>query len=62
MVVPNRDKWSGDHCMDPGLVPGVLFSSRKLRQTRATLVDLAPTVLSAFGLSPASGTEGKALF
>ena len=62
MVVPNRDKWSGDHCMDPGLVPGVLFSSRKLRQTRASLVDLAPTVLAAFGLAPAGSTEGKPLF
>jgi predicted AlkP superfamily phosphohydrolase/phosphomutase len=62
MVAANKDKWSGDHCMDPPLVPGVLFSSRKLRETRATLVDLAPTILSAFGLPPAAGTEGKPLF
>jgi predicted AlkP superfamily phosphohydrolase/phosphomutase len=62
MVAPNKDKWSGDHCMDPGLVPGVLFSSRKLRETKASLVDMAPTVLSAFGLTPRNPTEGKALF
>jgi predicted AlkP superfamily phosphohydrolase/phosphomutase len=62
MVTPNKDKWSGDHCMDPGLVPGVLFSSKKLRERRAFLIDLAPTILSHFGLPPASGTEGKALF
>ncbi len=62
MVFANKDKWSGDHCMDPTLVPGVLFSSRKLRERRAFLVDLAPTILSYFGLAPASGTEGKALF
>ncbi|MDX1626359.1 MAG: alkaline phosphatase family protein [Wenzhouxiangellaceae bacterium] len=24
---PNRQKWSGDHCIDPHLVPGVLFTS-----------------------------------
>jgi predicted AlkP superfamily phosphohydrolase/phosphomutase len=62
MVVPNTDKWSGDHCMDPSLVPGVLFSSRKLRERRASLVDLAPTILSLYGLSPAGAIEGKPLF
>ena len=62
MVVPNKDKWSGDHCMDPSLVPGVLFSSRKLRETRASLVDLAPTILSVFGVAAGSATEGKPLF
>jgi hypothetical protein len=24
---PNRQKWSGDHCIDPALVPGVLFAN-----------------------------------
>jgi predicted AlkP superfamily phosphohydrolase/phosphomutase len=61
-VTANKDRWSGDHCMDPALVPGVLFSSRKLRERRASLVDLAPTILSVFGLTPAGATEGKALF
>jgi predicted AlkP superfamily phosphohydrolase/phosphomutase len=28
---PNRDHWGADHCMDPALVPGVLFSNRSLR-------------------------------
>ena len=27
LIEPNRQKWSGDHCIDPELVPGVLFSS-----------------------------------
>jgi predicted AlkP superfamily phosphohydrolase/phosphomutase len=62
MVAPNKDRWSGDHCMDPALVPGVLFSSKKLRERRASLVDLAPTILSHFGLSPEGATEGKVLF
>ena len=27
LLEPNRQKWSGDHCIDPALVPGVLFSN-----------------------------------
>ncbi len=27
---PNHDRWSGDHCIDPQWVPGVLFSSEPL--------------------------------
>lgn len=27
LLEPNRQKWSGDHCMDPALVPGVLFAN-----------------------------------
>jgi len=29
LMEPNRQKWSGDHCIDPELVPGVLFTSFK---------------------------------
>ncbi len=27
---PNRDQWSGDHCVDPSIVPGVLFATEGL--------------------------------
>ena len=29
LIEPNAQKWSGDHCIDPHLVPGVLFTSFK---------------------------------
>lgn len=29
LVEDNRQRWSGDHCIDPSLVPGVLFTSFK---------------------------------
>ena len=32
---PNRDQWSGDHCIDPQWVPGVLFSSQSLWHSSA---------------------------
>jgi len=51
----NRKAWGGDHCGDHRLVPGVLFSSRKLRTGGHALTDLAPTVLGFFKV-PIPGT------
>ena len=61
-LVDNPDKWSGDHCMDPSLVPGVLVSSRPLPTARAALIDLAPTILRHFDVPPLPEMEGRALF
>lgn len=51
VLEPNRDKWSGDHCVDPVHVPGVLLSNRKLRAGDWSLTDFAPTVQAFFGLA-----------
>jgi predicted AlkP superfamily phosphohydrolase/phosphomutase len=48
-VLDNTDAWSGDHCIDPSLVSGVLLSSRPLRQPTPQLENVAPTILRAFG-------------
>lgn len=59
IVERNHDKWSGDHCMHPSHVPGVLFTNRAVDVSRASLYDLAPTVLSYFGVErpePMAGT------
>ena len=32
LFTTNTDKWSGDHCIDPQLVPGVLFTNFQLNQ------------------------------
>jgi len=50
-LVDNRDAWSGDHCMDPAVVPGILLSSRPLHQTPAGLQELAAAILDEFGVS-----------
>lgn len=47
-VLDNTDAWSGDHCVDPQFVPGVLLSNRALPQGTVRLEDLAPTILQAF--------------
>jgi len=57
----NRKAWSGDHCVDPKLVPGVLFSNRKLEAEDPGIEDMAPTALHLFGMEPPHWMEGKPL-
>jgi len=57
----NAKKWSGDHCMLPEMVPGVLFSNRRLAEERPGIGDLAPTLLDAFGITPPSYMDGAVL-
>jgi predicted AlkP superfamily phosphohydrolase/phosphomutase len=53
--------WSGDHCIDPACVPGVLFSSLKLNAAQPSIMDVAPTVLDLFGLEPPAHMDGRTL-
>jgi predicted AlkP superfamily phosphohydrolase/phosphomutase len=55
----NLKAWSGDHCIDPRLVPGVLFSTHKFIEEKPAIVDVAPTILKLFGLALPSHFDGK---
>ena len=57
----NTKRWSGDHCIDPGFVPGVFFSNRTLEAKGASIIDIAPTVLKLFGIEKPAYMEGKPL-
>ena len=57
----NTKAWSGDHCMDPSLVPGVLFCNRKVDTERCRLMDIGPTVLDMFGVDIPGHMDGKKL-
>jgi len=57
----NIKAWSGDHCIDPEIVPGVLFCNRKIGQKKASIVDIAPTVLKLFGIKPPAHMDGTSL-
>ena len=57
----NVKTWSGDHIIDPALVPGVLFMNRPFRGESARLVDLAPTILAALGVPEGPAMEGSSL-
>jgi predicted AlkP superfamily phosphohydrolase/phosphomutase len=50
VIVNNTDEWSGDHCMDPDAVPGVLFSSRALAKPAPNLQSLAAAIVAEFGV------------
>ncbi len=56
----NLKKWSGDHIMDPSIVPGILLTNFKINRNNPNLMDIAPTVLSCFGMY-ALNMEGKTL-
>lgn len=66
LIEDNLKKWSGDHLIDPELVPGVLFVNRKLRIPKPTLYDIAPTLLREFGYNDReillTGMDGTFLF
>ena len=55
----NLKAWSGDHCVDPRLVPGVLFCNHKISDEKPAIVDVAPTVLKLFGLALPGYLDGK---
>jgi predicted AlkP superfamily phosphohydrolase/phosphomutase len=55
----NTKAWSGDHCIDPTLVPGVLFCNRKIKAERPRLLDIGPTVLDMFGVDIPASMDGK---
>ena len=61
IIEDNTRRWSGDHCVDPELVPGIFFSNRKINTDRPGIQDIAPTLLSVFGLEVPSYIKGKQL-
>jgi predicted AlkP superfamily phosphohydrolase/phosphomutase len=61
LIEENRRKWSGDHLIDPILVPGVIFINKKIKSPHPSMIDVAPTLLSAFGLEKDKKMDGNSL-
>ena len=57
----NTKAWSGDHCIDPRLVPGVIFCNRSIETLEPALIDIAPTALRLFGIEPPAYMDGRPL-
>ncbi len=57
----NTKSWQADHCVDTELVPGILFCNRKITASEPEIIDLAPTILSLFGVPVPQHVDGKAL-
>ncbi|MFH0903556.1 MAG: alkaline phosphatase family protein, partial [Pseudomonadota bacterium] len=59
----NLRAWSGDHCIDPEEVPGVLIANHRLGHNgeQPAIADLAPTVLDLFGIPTPRYMDGRSL-
>ncbi len=57
----NTKAWSGDHCIDPSLIPGVLFCNHPVAADNPRLMDLGPTILHLFGVEVPEHMDGKVL-
>ena len=58
----NTKSWSGDHCVDPRLVPGSFWCNRQVTKSDPNILDIAPTALDMFGVKIPSYMQGKSLF
>jgi predicted AlkP superfamily phosphohydrolase/phosphomutase len=57
----NMNAWSGDHCIHPGLVPGILFSSIPLDKKQPQITDIGPTTLELLGVRKPTYMDGESL-
>ncbi len=62
VVEDNVKSWSGDHCIDFKLVPGVVFSNRKIESERPGLIDIGPSILELFGVKVPDYMIGRSIF
>ena len=58
----NTKSWSGDHCIDPREVPGVIFSDRPINTETPDIMDLGPTALRMFGVDIPKHMQGQPLY
>jgi predicted AlkP superfamily phosphohydrolase/phosphomutase len=62
-ILTNNDKkWSGDHCMAKEVIPGILFTSKRIGRPNPALYDLAPTILAEFGIAKEPDMNGNNVF
>jgi predicted AlkP superfamily phosphohydrolase/phosphomutase len=57
----NTEKWSGDHCIAPELVPGIFFINRKISAPSPKFLDITPTILKIFGIEKPGEITGTSV-
>ena len=62
VIEDNTKSWSGDHCIDYKLVPGVLFTNRKVEAAKPGLIDMGPSILDLFGVKVPDYMMGEPIF
>ncbi len=61
IVSDNTRMWSGDHSFTRAFVPGIFFCNKKIGTKHPSIMDISPTILSAFGIKKPSFIDGKDL-
>ncbi len=59
LLEDNLDRWSGTHLIAHDLVPGILISNRRVTVDDPALTDMAPTILSLFGIATPATMTGR---
>jgi predicted AlkP superfamily phosphohydrolase/phosphomutase len=62
VFVDNTRSWSGDHCVDPSIVPGVLLCNRAITSENPRLVDIPASVMRLFGQAIPGYMQGEMIF
>lgn len=58
----NTRSWSGDHCVDPSIVPGVFLCNRAIASEQPRLIDIPASVLRLFGQAIPGYMQGETIF
>jgi len=58
----NTRSWSGDHCVDPSIVPGVFLCNRAIAAEQPRLIDIPASVLRLFGQEIPGYMQGEMIF
>jgi predicted AlkP superfamily phosphohydrolase/phosphomutase len=58
-ITDNTRSWSGDHCVDPDIVPGIFFCDRAINTETPRLVDIPATVMKLFGQKIPNYMQGQ---
>jgi predicted AlkP superfamily phosphohydrolase/phosphomutase len=58
----NTRSWSGDHCVDPDIVPGVFFCNRRIATEQPRLIDVPVSIVELFGQQRARYMQGEMIF
>jgi len=57
----NVKSWSGDHCIDPSIVPGSFFCNRPMGADGIRMIDVAPTILNLFDIKKPPYMDGESV-
>jgi predicted AlkP superfamily phosphohydrolase/phosphomutase len=59
VITDNTKSWSGDHCVDPSIVPGVFFCNRAACEENPRLIDIPASVMRLFGQEIPGYMQGR---